>query len=71
MIPVIDTDSNFLSYENEYFMLYDILKDSIKDIPPADDDNTFYTISNMCAIIMTQVIDTALARYKKACKYIT
>ena len=65
MIPVIDTDSNFLSYENEYFMLYDILKDSIKDIPPADDDNTFYTISNMCAIIMTQVIDTALARYKR------
>ena len=46
-------------------MLYDILKDSIKDIPPADDDNTFYTISNMCAIIMTQVIDTALARYKR------
>ena len=65
MIPVIDTDSNFLSYENEYFMLYDILKETVDNIPSSDDDNTFYTISNMCAIIMTQVIDTALARYKK------
>ena len=64
VIPVIDTDSNFLSYETEYNILYDIIKANIAYVPSKDDDNTFYTISNMCAIVMTEVIDSALARYK-------
>ena len=66
-IPVIDTDSNFLSYETEFRMIYDIIRklnDGSFTLKESTDDNTFYTISNFCATIMMQVIDVALDRYK-------
>lgn len=66
-IPVIDTDSNFLSYETEFMMIYDIIKeenDNSFELKHHEEDNTFYTISNICATIMMEVIDVALDRYK-------
>lgn len=66
-IPVIDTDSNFLSYETEFHILYNIIKnknDGSFVLKHHEDDNTFYTISNFCATIMMEVIDVALDRYK-------
>lgn len=66
-IPVIDTDSNFLSYETEFMMCYNIIKelnDGSFELKHHEDDNTFYTISNIVATIMMEVIDVALDRYK-------
>lgn len=65
VIAIIDTDSNILSYEDQYKAIEKLLTEN-NLIGAFEEDNEFYSISNMCAIITCEVIAESLVVYKKS-----
>lgn len=61
-VVLIDTDSNMINYNTELNKITEVLSDI--DDRTMTADNKYYTISNMCATIICEVIDSALNRYK-------
>ena len=61
-VVLIDTDSNMINYNTERLKFEKLLS----DIPDHNmtDDNKYFTMSNMCAIVICEVIDASLNRYK-------
>ena len=60
-VVLIDTDSNMINYHEEAILIESIIS-HIET--PFDYDATYFTVSNICATIICEVIDSALNRYK-------
>lgn len=61
-VVLIDTDSNMINYNTEFKKIQSLFGDI--DDTHMTDDNKYFTISNMCATVICEVIDSALNRYK-------